>query len=205
MKGKLYTKDGKFLADVYDIKVTSPLTPQRKREDMAELLKRTEGATDIRQVPGYPQHALTDNGHLFRLNQYRRNPDGHACDVFINQRGYRAAYVWRGKKKSKHPKPIYKLMAVTYHGKKPFKGALIRHLDGNSQNDHRDNLAWGTREENAEDLRKHNKDRAKLTKALRAEIQEMLKEEYPNDVAEHFNVGYPTVYRIHTRMEKENG
>lgn len=49
---------------------------------------------------------------------------------------------------------VHRLVARAFHGERPFEGAEIRHLDGDSLNNRADNLAWGTRAENLDDLRR---------------------------------------------------
>jgi len=50
---------------------------------------------------------------------------------------------------------VHELMLYVYRGERPI-GMECRHLDGNPLNNHIDNLAWGTRLENAADRKKHN-------------------------------------------------
>ena len=56
-------------------------------------------------------------------------------------------------------RPLHPMIARTFHGLKPFQKAVVRHLDGDSQNNCANNLRWGTPQENANDKKKHNKDR----------------------------------------------
>lgn len=49
---------------------------------------------------------------------------------------------------------VHRMVARAFHGERPFDGAEIRHLDGKSLNNRADNLAWGTRDQNLEDLRR---------------------------------------------------
>ena len=46
---------------------------------------------------------------------------------------------------------VHRLICLAFHGDPPFEGALVRHLDGNPQNNTPENLAWGTLLENASD------------------------------------------------------
>jgi len=91
-------------------------------------------------------------------------------EVFVGRDGYRQAYLYRGTKKTRHPKKIYQLMAKTFLEERPSKDHLVRHLDGNSINDSIENLAWGTHADNMEDLKKHNEDRATLNDELKLAI-----------------------------------
>lgn len=153
----------------------------------------------MKKIPGYPRQSLTPDGRLFR--------DGEEVETFLDKSGYRVAWVYRGKKKLRHPKKIYQLMAKTYLGPKPFKGALVRHLDGDCHNDSAENLAWGSHKENMEDLRKHREEWSPLTNELKEQIREDISAEKPfidhDDrvnvcvmVAEKHNVSFSTVNRI---------
>lgn len=50
---------------------------------------------------------------------------------------------------------VHRLVAINFLGLPPFAGAEVRHLDGNHMNHSIDNLAWGTRKENAADRERH--------------------------------------------------
>jgi HNH endonuclease len=147
-----------------------------------------------KKIPGYPRHSLTPEGELFT--------DGEPAEVFVGRDGYWQAYLHKGKKKTRHPKKIYKLMALTYLKPRPSPNHLVRHLDGDSLNDAAANLAWGTHSDNMEDLRKHREDRAPLTKALKSEIIRSLGKrnrsvEFRQELAKKNNVAFSTVNRIY--------
>lgn len=152
-----------------------------------------------KKIPGYPRHSLTPDGQLFT--------DGEPADVFVGKNGYRQAYIFRGKKKSRHPKMIYKLMALTYLPPRPSNDHLVRHLDGDSLNDSAENLAWGTHSENMEDLRKHREERASLTKELKREIMREVRKsgktvEDRKLLAIKYNVAFSTVNRIYWNQQE---
>lgn len=46
---------------------------------------------------------------------------------------------------------VHRLVCTKYHGERPSPRHEVRHLDGNKQNNHCDNLAWGTSKQNALD------------------------------------------------------
>ena len=52
---------------------------------------------------------------------------------------------------------VHYLVCRAFHGEKPSPCHEVRHLDGNPMNNHADNLAWGTRAENASDRVKHGR------------------------------------------------
>lgn len=52
---------------------------------------------------------------------------------------------------------LHKLMAELFLEPRPSKFHEIRHLDGLKQNNRADNLAWGTRKENADDRENHGR------------------------------------------------
>ena len=160
----------------------------------------------MKKIPGYPRQSLTRSGQLFL--------DGEPAQTWISPTGYRVAWIYRGRKKLRRPKPIYKLMARTYLGPRPSKKHLVRHLDGNSLNDSVDNLAWGTHKQNMEDLRKHRAERASLTNDLKASIRQDVKKmcdegiESAEDLiplTEKHNVAFSTVNRIyHVLLREDN-
>lgn len=76
---------------------------------------------------------------------------------------------------------VHHLVLEAFVGLCP-EGMECRHLDGNPKNNHRTNLKWGTRQDNADDKAKHGtvadhrgegNPRAKLTKAKVKRIRRM--------------------------------
>lgn len=59
------------------------------------------------------------------------------------------------------PFKIATIVCEVFHGPKPFDGAVVRHLDGDRQNDSRDNLAWGSVSDNALDAVAHGTNRGR--------------------------------------------
>jgi hypothetical protein len=66
---------------------------------------------------------------------------------------------------------LHRVMCSIFHGPPPSAVHEVRHLDGNRDNNHADNLAWGTRRDNAMDRIAHGTDpsgernpQAKLTR-----------------------------------------
>jgi len=152
-----------------------------------------------KKIPGYPRHSLSHDGILYT--------DGEPTRVFVGKNGYWQAYIYRGKKKTRHPKMIYKLMACTYLKPRPSGQHLVRHLDGNSLNDSADNLSWGTHADNMEDLRKHRQDRASLTNDLKKSIIRAIRRsdgsvEALQKIAKRRNVAFSTVNRIYWKLKK---
>lgn len=66
-------------------------------------------------------------------SQFTGNPNGYAVINLTKKSGN--VYVHR-------------LVCETFHGKKPFTGAVVRHLDGDKTNNTPANLAWGTQSDN---------------------------------------------------------
>lgn len=52
---------------------------------------------------------------------------------------------------------VHHLIALTFHGSRPFPGAVVRHLDDDPLNNHVSNLRWGTLKENAQDAIRHGR------------------------------------------------
>lgn len=66
---------------------------------------------------------------------------------------------------------VHELVMLAFVGAKP-DGMVIRHLDGNNQNNHKDNLCYGTKSENVSDMVRHGTHPlAKLTPQQVKDIQ----------------------------------
>lgn len=96
------------------------------------------------------------------------------------------------------------LVCETYHGERP-DGAVVRHNDGVSSNDHKDNLQWGTQAENCADTVSHGKStkvsknpQAQLTEVQAKEIKQRRADgEKGRVLAQEFGVSEQVVCDIH--------
>ncbi len=77
-----------------------------------------------------------------RLLSIARDKDGYAKVVVFTQEGKRKTC------------RVCRLVAEVWHGS-PSDGQVVRHLDGNNQNDAAYNLKWGTPAENSNDSKMH--------------------------------------------------
>lgn len=57
------------------------------------------------------------------------------------------------------PFGVHRLVLLGFCGHPPNPDDHARHLDGNPQNNHIGNLAWGTAKDNAADMKRHNRHR----------------------------------------------
>lgn len=135
---------------------------------------RCDLPSSAREIPGYPRYFATPTGEIYSQRRLkgtvRMKPQlykgywrvGLATD----------AQKWNGE-------PIHRLVLWTFGGPTPFPKAVVRHLDGNRENNHIDNLAWGTYKDNLQDALRHGTrgwgekhPRAKLTNELVRRIKD---------------------------------
>lgn len=102
---------------------------------------------------------------------------------------------------SKNSKPkkfgVHHLVLLAFVGKKPFKNAEVRHLDGNPSNNKLENLAYGTKSENMQDAVKHGTlvfSRSNLTEEDVIKIAQDTRK--IGDIADSFNTSTTTVINI---------
>lgn len=118
--------------------------------------------------------------------------------------GYARAYIRVNKK----PKNLYSHRSVceAWHGAKPTPKHEIRHLDGNCCNNTPDNLKWGTRKENAQDMMRQGRGpkgdrcgRSKLSVAQALELVRRAKAgERNRDLAKEYGLSRTHVTRLTT-------
>lgn len=100
----------------------------------------------IGQLPGYE---ITEDGRIYSLKKGRRvlmKPE-------IDNYGYPSIKLTVDGKRRRFR--VHRLVAFVHLGYKPDSDQVIRHLNGNKMIPHKNNLAWGTSKENAEDRVKH--------------------------------------------------
>lgn len=93
-----------------------------------------------------------------------------------NDNGYPSVTVMDGPRKT--TRAVHTLICTAFYGTPTFKGAQVRHLDGDVTNSFPWNLAWGTQQENWHDRRAHGNGMegekhhaAKLTDVERASLR----------------------------------
>jgi hypothetical protein len=150
---------------------------------------------DVRSVSRLVRSGRGERRHTGKL--LKAVPDGRGYLVvnLSSDDGSRRTITW----------PVHKAVALAFHGPKPFEGAQIRHLDGNKDNCHKDNLRYGTRSENERDKIAHGRTNrgersgaSKLTDDQVSAIQVLLRDTTltQNEIAALFGVAPSTVSRI---------
>lgn len=96
----------------------------------------------------YPTGMVTSDtgwrGGISRMMRPALDNDGYPC-LRLTIEGERKKY------------RLHRLMATIFMQPRPSMQHEIRHLDGNKQNNRIENLAWGTRKENAADRDAHGR------------------------------------------------
>lgn len=146
-------------------------------------------------IPDFPGYYASQDGRI--LSCKYKNPrilkpikakDGHLY-VFLYRNG-QMYKMW-----------IHRAVLMTF-ARKPFPGEECRHLDGNPANNRLDNLSWGTRQENADDKKRHGTQPIgektgthKLTIQDVITIRKLYKNRSLRDLAKQFGVSHTTIRR----------
>jgi hypothetical protein len=109
---------------------------------------------EYRQIPDHPSVYVGEEGSVWRRNGWRSRRQGVWHQLKPKLRGrcgryYQRVYLGPGVTRS-----VHHLVLELFVGPRP-PGMECRHLDGNPQNNHRSNLAWGTSKENVADQYLH--------------------------------------------------
>lgn len=96
--------------------------------------------SELRKIDGRPGYYINKQGQVFTIRLLRQ---------FTDEDGYKR--ISTGKVK----KAIHWLLAKVFLPTPKPNQIEVRHLDGNPANNSIDNLAWGTRAENAADMARH--------------------------------------------------
>lgn len=151
--------------------------------------------SETRPIPSYPGYFASSAGHVYStrqgsLKQLKECP-------LPRYPNYRRVNVWRDAKQT--TRLIHDLVLTTFVGPRP-KGLQGRHLDGDSQNNRLKNLKWGTRLENAADMKSHGRTlegeknpQAKLTTNNVIKIRSRLRTCSQASLAKQFGVAQKTI------------
>lgn len=111
-------------------------------------------AEEWRPVPGYELlYSVSNRGHIRRDAPDTAGRAGYLLKPSVDRRGYhRIILTLNG---GQATLAIHRLVLLAFIGKPPENKPETRHLDGNPSNNVLDNLCWGDRLEQAEDMRRH--------------------------------------------------
>ena len=146
----------------------------------------------LSKIPGFPGYFINKEGEVFCVRRLGQ---------FEDKNGYKRSWLYVNRKK-KRP-GIHVLLAKTYIPNDDEAKTEVRHLDGNNKNNRIENLAWGTRKENAEDMARHGSVRGSknprsiLTEYEVAKIKEKLESGCSQiDIAKQTGVKKSTIQAI---------
>lgn len=132
---------------------------QARADALAAILRAVERAECWATIDGFPDYQASDRGRVRSLARTITRSDGAPLDIHArilaahpNGRGYLKVTLYRDGEQ--HTRPVHGLVAAAFHGPRP-EGLEVRHLDGDKLNNRADNLAYGTRSDNARDAVRH--------------------------------------------------
>jgi hypothetical protein len=108
--------------------------------------------SNTNHTPGYE---VAESGNVFSVKHNWRGYGKRRLFTSFDSDGYLYVRMTIEGKRRKYF--IHKLVAALYLPERPSANHEIRHLNGNKQDNHFTNLAWGTKKENAADREKHGK------------------------------------------------
>lgn len=108
--------------------------------------------TIARPIPDFPGYEVTDDGRVLSTRPWRGSSAPRELRGGVGKRGYRLVVLCDGQ--HRRTREVHCLVAEAFHGPRP-EGTVIRHLDGDNQNNASWNLRYGTYSENELDKVRH--------------------------------------------------
>lgn len=100
------------------------------------------------------RYEVSDRGRvrsLARVNRMGRRVPGRIRRCYRDARGYLTLDLWKDNEKQRAY--VHRLVCESFNGPQPSEAEfLVRHLDDNPANNDPANLAWGTPQDNTDDL-----------------------------------------------------
>ena len=158
---------------------------------------------EMRDVVGYRgQYLVTPDGRIFSNKSHRFLKPQRRGYFYKQGKGYLSVRLHSGDG-SYEQKYVHEIVLEAFVSRRPEK-QVSRHIDGNSDNNHMDNLCWGTSQQNSHDRVAHGTSnrgernpRRKLTEHQVHEIRES--EATKKTLAERFGIHISTVSSIRRR------
>ncbi len=146
----------------------------------------------IKYIPGYENlYQITNYGRVWSIKSQIW------LKLCINSNRYYIVNLWKNNKSK--TLLVHRLVLITFSGI-PRNNEECRHLDGNTLNNHIDNLKWGTHQENEQDKILHgtNYGPAKLNTNIIKEIREkyLTGKYFQRQLAKEYGVDQTTISRI---------
>lgn len=106
---------------------------------------------NLRRVPTQPELWCSEDGQVFRQWDTEMRP----LKAHRLKNGYLSvSTTFDGKHKTLY---VHRLTCLAHHGQPPAPNSIVLHHDGDQQNNHKDNLRWGTHKDNQQDKRRHGR------------------------------------------------
>lgn len=138
-------------------------------------------------IPGFIGYEISEFGRI-RSYRVRGVNVGDMCErprrltPCHDSYGY-PLIMLRDLKGGSHVRTVHKLVALAFHGPRPDGMQLVRHLNGKKCDNHWTNLAYGTLQDNADDMMRLGEQfhgsqlkQSKLTESEVAEIHQRLRQ-----------------------------
>lgn len=126
-------------------------------------------------APGYE---VTADGRVFSIGHNWRGYGKREMRQSLNSHGYPSVRLTMGGERKRTV--VHRLVALHFLGPRPSPEHEVRHLDGDKTNNAVQNLAWGTRAENAADREQHGRTSrgAQHSRAIRSSVHAERVREY---------------------------
>ena len=133
----------------------NPLIPI-KLEDIGDV---NQDPLELKEIPYFKDYFASNTGYIFK-----KTPRGiKSLKSVIGHRGYLTVGV-RCADGKKHRRKIHRLVALAWIPN-PHNYPIVCHIDNNVQNNHKDNLYWGTQSMNMQQMVRDGRQRkSKLIK-----------------------------------------
>lgn len=145
--------------------MTKPINRQTIAE-VAALMEPIWGPSEWREAVDFPRHFVSSLGLVWTCRSQKLV---RGC---VSGRGYRSIVLTSGPREY-----VHRIICRTFHGHPELGRDHVRHLDGNMDNNHADNLAWGSRQDNEADKERHGTvlrgDRCPASKLTSEKVREM--------------------------------
>ena len=125
------------------------------------ILDEMKARSEWKPIPGYSKYEVSSSGHVRRSASGRGSMPGHILAHKISKSGHHYVNIAKDGERTK-PVAVHRAVCLAFNGLPPTQEHVVCHRNDVKSENTRDNLYWGTHQDNAEDRWRNDRDFSRI-------------------------------------------